>query len=116
MAATTVSADKIFEALSSAPRRRILAYLSQTDMTAGEIARRFAGMMSQPAISKHLSVLENAGLVWREKRGQNVHYGLKEDALTGTLVHFLAEVCPRSRPFRKESAAAARRKKHGGSP
>ena len=106
-----MSADKIFEALSSAPRRRILAYLSKTDMTAGEIAQRFADMMSHPAISKHLSVLENAGLVWREKRGQNVHYGLKEDALTGTLVHFLAEVCPRSRPFRKESAAAARRKK-----
>jgi DNA-binding transcriptional ArsR family regulator len=106
-----MSADKIFEALSSAPRRRILAYLSKTDMTAGEIAQRFADIMSQPAISKHLSVLENAGLVWREKRGQNVHYGLKEDALTVTLVHFLAEVCPRSRPFRKESTAAAKRKK-----
>jgi ArsR family transcriptional regulator len=106
-----MSIDKVFEALSSAPRRRILAYLSKTDMTAGEIAKRFAEAMSQPAISKHLSVLENAGLVWREKRGQNVHYGLREDALTGTLVHFLAEVCPRSRPFRKDSAAAARRKK-----
>jgi len=105
-----VTADKIFEALSSAPRRRILAYLSKTDMTAGEIVERFADMMSQPAISKHLSILENAGLVWREKRGQNVHYGLKEDALSGALVHFLAEVCPRSRPFRKESATAARRK------
>jgi DNA-binding transcriptional ArsR family regulator len=106
-----MSVDKIFEALSSAPRRRILAYLSKTDMTAGEIAERFTDMMSQPAISKHLSVLENAGLVWREKRGMNVHYGLKEDALTGTLVHFLAEVCPRSRPFRKDSAAAAKRKR-----
>jgi DNA-binding transcriptional ArsR family regulator len=106
-----MSVDKIFEALSSAPRRRILAYLSKTDMTAGEIAQRFSAMMSQPAISKHLSVLENAGLIWREKRGQNVHYGLEEDALTGTLVHFLAEVCPRSRPFRKDSADAAKRKK-----
>jgi DNA-binding transcriptional ArsR family regulator len=106
-----MSADKIFEALSSAPRRRILAYLSKTDMTAGEIAQRFSAMMSQPAISKHLSVLENAGLVWREKRGQNVHYGLQEDALTGTLVHFLAEVCPRSRPFRKDSAESAKRKR-----
>ena len=106
-----MSIDKIFEALSSAPRRRILAFLSKTDMTAGEIAQRFADTMSQPATSKHLSILEGAGLVWREKRGQNVHYGLKEDALTGTLVHFLAEVCPRSRPFRKESAAAAKRKR-----
>lgn len=106
-----MSVDKVFEALASAARRRILAYLSQTDMTAGEIAQRFSGMMTQPAISKHLSVLENAGLVWREKRGQNVHYGLKEDALTGSLVHFLAEVCPRSRPFRKDSAEAAKRKR-----
>lgn len=103
--------DKIFEALSSAHRRRILAFLSKTDMTAGEIVQRFANMMSQPAISKHLSVLENAGLIWREKRGLNVHYGLREDALRGTLVHFLAEVCPRSRPFRSESKSAARRKK-----
>ena len=55
-------------------------------------------MMSQPAISKHLSVLENAGLVWREKRGQNVHYGLKEDALTGTLVHFLGRGVPALAP------------------
>jgi len=109
-----MSIDKIFEALSSAPRRRILAYLSKTDMTAGEIAQRFADVMSQPAISKHLSVLENAGLVWREKRGQNMHYGLKEDALTGALAGFLGEVCPRSRPFRKESAEAAKRKAKPG--
>jgi DNA-binding transcriptional ArsR family regulator len=108
-----MSVDKIFEALASAPRRRILAYLSKTEMTAGEIAQRFAGMMTQPAISKHLSVLENAGLVRREKRGQNVHYGLKEDTLAGSLVHFLAEVCPRSRPFRRDSAAAAKRKNAG---
>jgi ArsR family transcriptional regulator, arsenate/arsenite/antimonite-responsive transcriptional repressor len=108
-----MSADKIFEALASAPRRRILAYLSKTDMTAGEIVQRFAGMMTQPAISKHLSVLENAGLVWREKRRQNVHYGLNEGTLAGSLVHFLAEVCPRSRPFRRESAEAARRKDAG---
>jgi DNA-binding transcriptional ArsR family regulator len=106
-----MSADKIFEALSSAPRRRILAYLSKTDMTAGEIVERFGEMMSQPSVSKHLSILEGAGLIWREKRGQNVHYGLREDALAGTLVHFLAEVCPRSRPFRKESADMAQRKR-----
>jgi DNA-binding transcriptional ArsR family regulator len=67
--------------------------------------------MSQPAISKHLSVLEASGLVWREKRGQNVHYGLRGDALAAPLVQFLAQVCPRSRPYRRDSAAAAKRKK-----
>lgn len=106
-----MSADKIFEALSSAPRRRILAYLSKSDMTAGEIAERFKDVMSQPAISKHLSILENSGLVWREKRGQNVHYGLRPEPLSSALVHFLGEVCPRSRPFRNESKAAAARKR-----
>jgi len=35
-----MSVDKIFEALSSAPRRGILAFLSKTDMTAGEIRER----------------------------------------------------------------------------
>ncbi|HWT96497.1 MAG TPA: metalloregulator ArsR/SmtB family transcription factor [Terriglobales bacterium] len=102
--------DKVFEALSSAPRRRILAYLSKTDMTAGEIAQRFTEVMSQPSISKHLSLLENAGLVWREKRGQNVYYGLKSDTLTGTLVGFMSEVCPEGRSLRRESVEIANRR------
>src|SRR5262249_15140457 len=106
-----MSIDKVFEALSSAPRRRILAYLSKTDMTAGEIAQRFGDVMSQRVISRHFSVLETAGLVWRERRGKNMHYGLREDALPGTLVLFLAGVCPRSRPFRRDSAGAASRKR-----
>jgi len=46
--------DKVFEALASTPRRKILAYLSEVDLTAGEIARRFD--MSKPAISKHLQI------------------------------------------------------------
>ncbi|HEY4922382.1 MAG TPA: hypothetical protein VII40_19930 [Xanthobacteraceae bacterium] len=40
-----------------------------------------------------------------------MHYGLRGDALAGTPVQFLAQVCPRSRPFRRDSAAAAKRKK-----
>ena len=58
-----MSVDKIFEALLDAPRRRILASLSKSDMTAAEIAQRFVGVMSQPTISKHLSIVENAGLI-----------------------------------------------------
>ena len=40
-----------------------------------------------------------------------MHYGLRADALAGTLVQFLAQVCPRSRPFHRDGAAAAKRKK-----
>jgi ArsR family transcriptional regulator len=47
-----VSLDKVFEALSSTVRRKILAYLSATDLTAGEIAARFE--ISKPSVSKHL--------------------------------------------------------------
>jgi DNA-binding transcriptional ArsR family regulator len=105
-----MTVDKIFEALSSPARRRMLAFLSKTDMTAGEIAERFSSMMSAPAVSKHLSVLENAGLVWREKRGQNVHYGLRDETLAGALTQFLAEVCPASRPYTNESRQERKRR------
>lgn len=94
--------DKIFEALASLPRRKILAYLAEANLTAGEIAERFE--MSKPAISKHLQVLENAGLITGEKRGQFVHYKLVRDNLANTLNGFLSEVCPVARPLKKESA------------
>lgn len=94
--------EKIFGALASTARRRILAYLSATDLTAGEIAERFS--MSKPAISKHLQILENAGLVHSEKLGQFVRYSLVRESLTNTLNGFVQEVCPVSRPLKRESA------------
>lgn len=94
--------DKVFEALASTARRKILAYLSAGELTAGEIASRFA--MTKPAISKHLSILENAGLIHGEKRGQFIHYALVSDNLVNTLNGFVQEVCPVSRPLKRESA------------
>src|SRR5580698_4496783 len=98
--------QSIFEALASAPRRKILAYLAETDLTAGEIAARFE--MSKPAISKHLALLENAGLVASEKRGQFVHYALVRDSLVNTLNGFVQNLCPVSTPLKKESARIKR--------
>lgn len=95
--------EKIFEALASTPRRKILAYLSEIDLTAGEIAARFD--MSKPAISKHLQILENAGLVKSEKQGQFVRYSLVRDNLVNTLNGFVQNVCPVSTPLKRESAA-----------
>jgi ArsR family transcriptional regulator, arsenate/arsenite/antimonite-responsive transcriptional repressor len=93
--------EKVFEALASLPRRKILAYLSASDLTAGEIAARFA--MTKPAISKHLSILENAGLIRGEKRGQFIHYALVRENLVNTLNGFVQEVCPVSKPLKRES-------------
>ena len=94
--------EKIFEALASTPRRKILAYLAEIDLTAGEIAARFE--MSKPAISKHLQVLENAGLVSSQKQGQFVRYSLVRDNLINTLNGFVQNVCPVSAPLKRESA------------
>lgn len=99
--------QRVFEALASAPRRRIIAYLSHTSLTAGEIAARFN--MSKPSISQHLSVLEAAGLVAKERRGQFIHYSLIPNNLTNTLTGFAQEVCPIGRPLRRESKALAQR-------
>lgn len=99
--------QRVFEALASTTRRKILAYLSDSELTAGEIAERFE--ISKPAVSQHLSVLENAGLVTRDKRGQFVHYRLVEDNLANTLNGYLQEVCPVSRPLKRESKARGKK-------
>jgi ArsR family transcriptional regulator, arsenate/arsenite/antimonite-responsive transcriptional repressor len=97
------SADKVFEALASLTRRRILAYVSEGPLSAGDIAARFE--MSQPAVSKHLAVLEGAGLVWKKREGMNVFYGMERENLAGTLATFMQAVCPPSRSLKKEARA-----------
>lgn len=97
--------QRVFEALSSTVRRKILAYLAHADLTAGEIAARFD--ISKSAVSQHLSILENAGLVTSEKKGQFVHYQLVPESVANTLNSYLQQVCPVSGPLKKESAAIA---------
>lgn len=101
--------DRVFEALASTPRRKILAYLSNTSLTAGAIAERFD--MSKPALSKHLKVLENAGLVKSERQGQYVVYSLAEDNLLGKLHDFLTTFCPVGGPLKRENKASAKKRK-----
>ncbi|MBO9879980.1 metalloregulator ArsR/SmtB family transcription factor [Xanthomonas sp. D-109] len=102
-----MSVDRVFEALASRPRREILAYLSAQELSAGEIGQRFA--MSAPAISRHLSVLEAAGLVTSERRGQFVVYRLTPDNLVNTLSGFAFEICPSAGPLKRESRRQAKR-------
>jgi DNA-binding transcriptional ArsR family regulator len=82
--------QRIFYALASLPRRRIIAFLSQTALSTADLAERFA--MSRPAISRHLSVLVRAGLIGGERQGQRVLYRLNRDALLGALAQFASEV------------------------
>src|SRR3954462_4745487 len=87
-----MDSDRIFDALSSAPRRAMLAALSQAACTTSELAARFG--VSAPAISRHLGVLENAGLVASRRQGQRVLYGRVRDTLRDALSGFAAELAP----------------------
>ncbi len=60
--------DAIFAALADRTRRAILARLASGDASVNELAAPFS--MSQPAISKHLKVLERAGLISRGRDAQ----------------------------------------------
>lgn len=60
--------SRTFEALAAPTRRAILARLAQGPATVGELAAPFE--MSLPAVSRHLKVLEQAGLIRRERRAQ----------------------------------------------
>lgn len=67
--------DDLFKAIADANRRKILKLLGKNDsMTAGDIADQF--LISKPAISDHLKVLRNAGLIYAEKHGQFIYYQL----------------------------------------
>jgi DNA-binding transcriptional ArsR family regulator len=65
---STASLDSTFAALADPTRRAILARLAQGEATVTELAAPF--QVSLPAISKHLRVLEQAGLLAREKEGR----------------------------------------------
>ncbi len=101
--------DRIFEALASGPRRQILAYLSKAELTTSELASRFE--MTPPSMSRHLSLLENAGLVTSQRKGQRVYYQLNRDSLVNTLTGFAFEICPVAGPLKRESRALAKRRR-----
>lgn len=60
--------DATFAALADPTRRAILARLAQGEASVAELAEPFR--MSQPAVSKHIKVLERAGLVSRHRDAQ----------------------------------------------
>ncbi|HEY4104212.1 MAG TPA: metalloregulator ArsR/SmtB family transcription factor, partial [Polyangiaceae bacterium] len=71
--------DTVFHALSDATRRRIIAELARCSQPVTELALPFS--ISLPAISKHLDVLERAGLLRRERDGRFQRCHLTADAL-----------------------------------
>jgi len=81
--------SKFFKALSDHTRREILKLLERHPRSVGEIVDNF--QLSQPTISRHLSVLREADLVVDQRRGQHVIYRLNAGTLTESILGFFNE-------------------------
>ena len=79
MAFMTADLDLVFAALADPTRRRILSMLLEDDMAVTDVAEPFD--MSLAAVSKHLTILAQAGLISQEKRGRVKWCQLEPNAL-----------------------------------
>jgi DNA-binding transcriptional ArsR family regulator len=96
-------AARIFQALADPTRRQILQELKNGELAAGDIASRFP--ISAPAISRHLSLLEVAGLVSERRDGNRILYSLCAEELASNLNEFLSAVCPTQVAYRRRRKA-----------
>lgn len=79
-------AEKVFKALGQSLRLKIVALLAEQEFCVCELEEIFN--VSQPAISQHLRILKEAGLVEEEKMGQWVFYSLERKYLQEFLQDF----------------------------
>ena len=78
---------KVIKALSDGNRTKIVKMLAQKEMCVCEM--KTALKMAQPSVSKHLKILEEAGLVESRKEGMWVNYSLPENQETSYAKHML---------------------------
>jgi ArsR family transcriptional regulator len=102
-----VSVASGYRALGDPTRREILRLLREGDLPAGELAGQFE--MSWPSVSRHLKVLESAGLVSSQRRGGNIIYSLE----TSVLEDIAAEVAQMARLGRPGAVTAATTRSRG---
>jgi DNA-binding transcriptional ArsR family regulator len=77
---TLANANNVFRALADPTRRAIFEELSRQNEQTVHALTLYAGV-SQPAVSKHLSVLKRAKLVRHRREGRETHYRAQPDAL-----------------------------------
>lgn len=81
--------DGVFAALADPTRRAVLQSLASAPATATELSEQFP--ISRQAVSKHLGLLDAAGLVEGTRVGRELRYSLTPEPLTGAM-HWMAEV------------------------
>jgi DNA-binding transcriptional ArsR family regulator len=115
MSTAAARLDLIFGALADPTRRAILARIAHGDATVNELVEPFA--LSQPTISKHLKVLENAGLISRGRAAQTRPVKLNAEPLQdvemwlGDFRHFWNESFDRLGTY--VEAMKGKEKRHG---
>ncbi|OWZ83314.1 ArsR/SmtB family transcription factor [Natranaerobius trueperi] len=84
---------KILKALSDPTRFKIIELLLRNDFCVGALSNRLN--ITEAAISQHLKVLREAGLIWGEKRGYFTHYSVKQEVFKELSEEFsnLYELC-----------------------
>lgn len=87
-----------FSALSDPTRRALLAQLAQGEANVSDLAKPFLSDMSLPAITKHLKVLENAGLITKSKNAQ-----WRSCKINGLAIEIAADWIEQYRMFWEES-------------
>ena len=85
-AATERRSNRVFKALSDDTRRQILFLLEERQRNVGEIVQQFD--LTQPTISRHLSVLRDADLIRDDRQGQRVVYSLNDSVLNASMQQF----------------------------
>ena len=104
--------EAALKAIAEPRRRAILKLVRDTERTAGEIARAFE--VTRPAISQHLGVLKEAGLVRERRDGTRRYYRARPETLR-QVQRFLEEFWSDELQRLKVAAEREERRKRGGS-
>jgi DNA-binding transcriptional ArsR family regulator len=102
--------EAALKAIAAPHRRTILRLVSDEELSAGEIAAHFA--LTRPAVSQHLSVLKEAGLVNERRNGTRRLYRARPEGLV-ELRAFLDEFWGERLEALKREAEREERKNHG---
>jgi DNA-binding transcriptional ArsR family regulator len=102
--------EAALKAIAAPHRRTILRLVADEELSAGEIAANFA--LTRPAVSQHLSVLKEAGLVNERRNGTRRLYRARPEGLV-ELRAFLDEFWGERLGALKREAEREERKKHG---
>jgi len=93
--------SKYFKAFGDRTRIRILRLLASREMTVGDITKKIG--LSQPTVSRHLSILREADIVNNRRDGQQVFYSLNKTSVSNCCVGFCDCLVVPVTAFRKKS-------------